>query len=111
MYFAEVTGLDGEYICHSISSSFCSAPKTSPLDTTTLFPKPKPSDAHSRVPKGEREARQSPAHVGHASGSTVLGRRRGELLVESLVPRQQSECRCFTGSGSPVCVRLRLVQV
>jgi hypothetical protein len=51
LYFAEVTGLDGEYICHSISSSFCSAPKTSPLDTTTLFPKPKPSDAHSRVPK------------------------------------------------------------
>ena len=38
--FADVSGVDGQYICNSISSTFCSAPKTSPLNTTALFPKP-----------------------------------------------------------------------
>ncbi|CAL5866360.1 uncharacterized protein PFLUO_LOCUS568 [Penicillium psychrofluorescens] len=47
--FADVEGLDGQYICHSLSSDFCSMPTTSPLDTTGLFPKPKP--ANPVVPK------------------------------------------------------------
>ena len=47
--FADVTGLDGQYICNSLSSTFCKAPKTSPLNTTSLFPKPKP--ANVTVPK------------------------------------------------------------
>ncbi|KKA21995.1 Ser/Thr protein phosphatase family protein [Rasamsonia emersonii CBS 393.64] len=49
LYYADVKGLDGQYICHSLSSSFCSAPTTSPLNTTGLFPKPKPKNP--RVPK------------------------------------------------------------
>ena len=47
--FANVTGLDGQYICNDLSSTFCPAPKTSPLNVTGLFPKPKPKNA--RVPK------------------------------------------------------------
>ncbi|EAW11633.1 PPN1 endopolyphosphatase family protein [Aspergillus clavatus NRRL 1] len=47
--YADVEGLDGDYICHSLSKSFCSRPKTGHLDTTNLFPKPKP--AHPRIPK------------------------------------------------------------
>jgi hypothetical protein len=47
--YADVAGLDGNYICASLSTSFCPAPKTSPLDTTSLFPKPKPKNP--RVPK------------------------------------------------------------
>jgi len=47
--YADVQGLDGQYICNSLSSTFCSAPRTSPLNTTGLFPKPKP--ANPRVPK------------------------------------------------------------
>lgn len=46
--FADVQSLDGDYICNSIGG-FCHFPKTSPLNTTGLFPKPKP--AHARVPK------------------------------------------------------------
>ncbi|KAF9252888.1 hypothetical protein DTO013E5_3633 [Penicillium roqueforti] len=52
--YADVEGLDGEYICHSLSSKFCSAPTTSPLDTTKLFPKPKPADAQVPKASGER---------------------------------------------------------
>lgn len=47
---ADTRGLDGEYICSSLSSTFCSRPHTSPLNTTTLFPKPKPVNALERVP-------------------------------------------------------------
>ena len=48
--FADVGGLDGQYICNDLSSTFCPAPKTSPLNTTGLFPKPKPANALSMVP-------------------------------------------------------------
>jgi hypothetical protein len=44
LFFANVTGLDGQYICNSISSTFCPKPTTSPLDVTGLFPKPKPAN-------------------------------------------------------------------
>ena len=53
--FADVSGLDGRYICSSLSSTFCSAPTTTPLDTTNLFPKPKPINATvPRAPSGKR---------------------------------------------------------
>ena len=51
--FADVTGLDGRYICNGLSSSFCPAPTVSPLDITHLFPKPKP--ANLTVPKASGE--------------------------------------------------------
>lgn len=52
--FADVSGLDGRYICNSLSSTFCSAPTTSPLNTTNLFSKPKPKNATVPSPSGER---------------------------------------------------------
>ncbi|KAJ5967564.1 hypothetical protein N7501_003812 [Penicillium viridicatum] len=52
--YADVEGLDGEYICHSLNSKYCSAPNTSPLDTTKLFPKPKPADPQVPKASGER---------------------------------------------------------
>ena len=52
--FAEVAGLDGRYICNYLSADFCSQPTTSPLNTTSLFPKPKPADATAPRPSGKR---------------------------------------------------------
>ncbi|TAQ83384.1 hypothetical protein B7494_g8293 [Chlorociboria aeruginascens] len=52
--FADVTGLDGRYICNSLSSTFCSAPTTSLLNTTSLFPKPKPCNATTPKRSGKR---------------------------------------------------------
>ncbi|OJJ33781.1 hypothetical protein ASPWEDRAFT_173212 [Aspergillus wentii DTO 134E9] len=52
--YADVQGLDGDYICNSLDSSFCSEPATSPLDTTNLFPKPKPENARAPQASGER---------------------------------------------------------
>ncbi|KAK3062701.1 hypothetical protein LTS18_003536 [Coniosporium uncinatum] len=52
--FADVAGQDGTYICASLSSTFCPRPKTSPLDTTGLFPKPKPENAVAPKASGER---------------------------------------------------------
>ena len=46
---ADVGGLDGQYICNDLNSKFCPAPSISPLNTTGLFPKPKPK--HARAPK------------------------------------------------------------
>ena len=52
--FADVGGLDGQYICSSISSTFCAAPATSPLNMTGLFPKPKPANASTPRASGKR---------------------------------------------------------
>lgn len=41
---ADVTGLDGQYVCSSLSTTFCAKPSTSPLNMTELFPKPKPAN-------------------------------------------------------------------
>lgn len=46
---ADLEGLDGQYICNSLNSKFCPQPLTSPLDTSGLFPKPKPNNP--QVPK------------------------------------------------------------
>ncbi|KAM6490038.1 Ser/Thr protein phosphatase family protein [Amanita muscaria] len=51
--YADVEGLDGQYICSSIGG-FCNSPKTRPLDTTGLFPKPKPTNAHAPKASGKR---------------------------------------------------------
>ena len=51
---ADVSGLDGRYICNSLSSTFCTAPFASPLNTTNLFPKPKPKNTTAPSPSGER---------------------------------------------------------
>ncbi|OJJ42884.1 hypothetical protein ASPZODRAFT_20164 [Penicilliopsis zonata CBS 506.65] len=52
--YADVQGLDGQYMCWSISKSFCAEPTTQPLDTTKLFPKPKPANATVPPPSGKR---------------------------------------------------------
>jgi hypothetical protein len=52
--FADVTGLDGRYICNSLSSTFCPAPSLTPLNTTGLFPKPKPANAKAPPPSGRK---------------------------------------------------------
>lgn len=40
--FADVKGLDGQYICNSQSATFCPRPSTLASNTAKLFPKPKP---------------------------------------------------------------------
>ena len=59
--FADVSGLDGRYICNSLSSTFCSAPTTTPLNTTNLFPKPKPVNA--TVPRAPSRKRVRVLHL------------------------------------------------
>ena len=51
---ADVSGLDGHYICNDLSSTFCPAPTTSPLNVTGLFPKPKPANASAPAASGQR---------------------------------------------------------
>lgn len=51
---ADVTGLDGQYICNSLSSTFCPAPALVPLNTTGFFPKPKPKNATAPKASGKR---------------------------------------------------------
>jgi hypothetical protein len=52
--FADVTGLDGQYICNSLSSTFCPTPALTPLNTTGLFPKPKPANAKAPNASGKK---------------------------------------------------------
>ena len=52
--FADVSGLDGRYICNDLSNTFCPLPTTQPLNTTGLFPKPKPANATAPNASGER---------------------------------------------------------
>lgn len=62
---ADVAGLDGQYICNKLSSQFCPAPIASKLNTTGLFPKPKPKNAKAPKASGKR------VKVLHLSGSSV----------------------------------------
>lgn len=52
--FADVEGLDGQYICHSLKDDFCPRPHTRSLDTSNIFPKPKPDDASPPKASGKR---------------------------------------------------------
>lgn len=47
--YADVAGVDGEFICNNIDANFCPSPHAQPLDTRDLFPKPKPTNI--TVPK------------------------------------------------------------
>lgn len=51
--FADVSGLDGQYICNSLSSTFCRAPAVSPLNVSDWFPKPKPANAKKPAASGK----------------------------------------------------------
>ncbi|KAI9651255.1 hypothetical protein NHQ30_001293 [Ciborinia camelliae] len=51
---ADVTGLDGQYICSSLSTSYCPAPRATELNTTGLW-KPKPANAKAPKPSGQRK--------------------------------------------------------
>jgi hypothetical protein len=44
LFYADITGTDGRYICNSLSATFCPAPALTPLNMTGLFPKPKPKN-------------------------------------------------------------------
>ncbi|KAL5355210.1 Metallo-dependent phosphatase-like protein [Aspergillus floccosus] len=52
--YADVQGPDGNYICNSLNKKFCDMPSTTPLDTSNLFPKPKPANPRVPKPSGER---------------------------------------------------------
>ncbi|KAF2858620.1 Metallo-dependent phosphatase [Piedraia hortae CBS 480.64] len=51
---ADVTGLDGQYICNYMSKKFCPYPAPTPLDTTKYFPKPRPANATKPKASGKR---------------------------------------------------------
>lgn len=53
LYYADVQGSDGDYICYYLNSDVCGQPQA-PLNTTNLFPKPKPADTSVPKPSGER---------------------------------------------------------
>ncbi|CAD6447272.1 32783d75-543c-494e-a4b2-18cf42dd1f5a [Sclerotinia trifoliorum] len=50
---ANVTGSDGQYICSSLSTSYCPTPTAITLNTTSLW-KPKPIKAKAPKPSGKR---------------------------------------------------------
>jgi hypothetical protein len=54
LFFGDMAGLDGQYVCSSLSDAFCPAPKTSLLDTKSLFTKPKPKNTKRHKPSGKR---------------------------------------------------------
>ena len=52
--FADVSGLDGRYICNDLSKTFCPLPTTLPLNATGIFPKAKPANASAPKASGKR---------------------------------------------------------
>jgi hypothetical protein len=52
--YADVSGQDGQYICNSLSSTFCPTPVVNTLNTTGLFPKPKPANPKIPEASGKR---------------------------------------------------------
>lgn len=79
---ADVAGLDGRYICSSLSTTFCSAPPVIPVKAT--FPKAKPADASVPVRSGKT------VKVFHLS-DIHLGKSEITLLLES--PRTNTKAQ------------------
>ena len=52
LFYADVAGLDGDYICNQLSSHFCPRPYTIPSNVS--FPKPKPQNAVAPPSNGKR---------------------------------------------------------
>lgn len=52
--YADLEGLDGQYICHYLKNDFCEQTQTRDLDTSKLFPKPKPAQVQVPKASGER---------------------------------------------------------
>ncbi|OQN98681.1 hypothetical protein B0A48_15347 [Cryoendolithus antarcticus] len=52
--FADVAGTDGRWICNSLSSTFCPFPGVAPLNVTSYFPSPKPTNPKVWKPSGKR---------------------------------------------------------
>ncbi|EPS29716.1 hypothetical protein PDE_04666 [Penicillium oxalicum 114-2] len=52
--FADLGGLDGQYICHHLRSDFCAQPATRDLNVSSLFPKAKPGNVQVPGASGER---------------------------------------------------------
>ena len=79
---ADVSGLDGQYICNEILDGYCDYPAVTLLNISDWFPKPKPADARSLVPK--------------ASGKTVKVLHMSDFHLD---PRYKvgSEGNCTTG--------------
>ena len=50
---ADVSGQDGLYICNSLSPRFCATPAANTLNTTGLFPRPKPTNATAPAANGK----------------------------------------------------------
>jgi hypothetical protein len=70
---ADVTGLDGRYICSSLSSTFCTQPPVVPVKAK--FPKPKPTNPKqpSRSGKLVKAFHLSDLHLGKKSLRANLG--------------------------------------
>jgi bacterioferritin-associated ferredoxin len=52
--FGDMEGLDGQYVCNSLSTTFCKAPYTHPINITSFFPKPKPANCEAPKASGKR---------------------------------------------------------
>lgn len=52
LFYADVAGLDGDYICNNLNSNFC--PKPYALPSNVTFPKPKPQNAVAPPSNGGR---------------------------------------------------------
>lgn len=95
---ADVAGLDGQYICSSLSTKFCSAPPVIPVKAK--FPKDRPVDTSVHIRSGKRAKvfHLSDMHLGKQcasddktvrltpiSRSEISGRHRRELYEQSLL--------------------------
>lgn len=98
---ADVAGLDGRYICSSLSTSFCSAPPVIPKIAT--FPKDKPADVSVPARSGKRVKvfHLSDMHLGESffrnrTGCRICTISRYILKYSSAVHR--SQIRIWHGS-------------
>lgn len=90
---ADVAGLDGRYICSSLSTKFCSAPPVLPAKAT--FPKEKPADARVPARSGQRVKvfHLSDMHLGKKRPNrhrraTFLLSRHSQILATSMGQRE-----------------------
>lgn len=103
---ADVAGLDGRYICSSLSTSFCSAPPVIPVKAS--FPKERPADVSVPVRSGTRAKvfHLSDMHLGkHCSwfkhGGVLLTRR--PKTPDTKLERRETVRQALAADLVPLC--------
>jgi hypothetical protein len=109
---ADVAGLDGQYICSSLSTTFCSAP---PMPIKVKFPKEKPLDKSLPMRSGKKAKilHLSDMHLGKqlSSGRSIQSRLIASTQIRDTRLAQKGTVRAVLVVGHATLFRMEVYRL